>query len=78
MRLTGVVGTAASGTAASAVVASANPGQSITLTGTGFSLTTDVMFQVADDNGNVYEYDQRPTAVSTDGTSLVVVVPAVR
>ena len=75
MSLASVSATAASGTPAVASLASANPGQAITLHGSGFTSATDVIFAMADDNGNPYEYDQRPTAVSPDGTSLVVVVP---
>ncbi len=73
--LASVSATAASGTPAVASLASANPGQAITLHGSGFTSATDVIFAMADDSGNPYEYDQRPTAVSPDGTSLVVIVP---
>ncbi len=65
----------ATGTPADPTVASANPGQAITLTGTHFTMSTDVIFQAIDDNGSPYEYDQRPVAVSADGTSMIVVVP---
>ena len=66
---------ATSGTPANPAIASANPGQAITIKGSGLSLATDVVFQLADDNGNVYEYDQHPTAVAADGSSLTVIVP---
>ena len=66
---------ATSGTPANPAIASANPGQAITIKGSGLSLATDVVFQLADDNGTVYEYDQHPTAVAADGSSLTVLVP---
>ncbi|MCE9590652.1 MAG: pre-peptidase C-terminal domain-containing protein, partial [Planctomycetes bacterium] len=72
----GITATAATGTPANGGQASANPGQTITLTGTGFDATTDVVFKIIDDPGNVSERVVRPTTVAQDGTSLTVVVPA--
>ena len=71
-----IVATANLGTPANATVASANPGQAITLQGTGFDITTDVVFPIIDSNGNRGERVVRPLAVKPDGTELTVVVPA--
>ena len=73
---TKLTSTASSGTPADGSKASANPGQSITITGSGLTMSTDVVFQLADDSGNVYEYDQHPVAVAPDGSSLTVIVPS--
>ena len=73
---TKLTSTASSGTAANSAIASANPGQSITIAGSGLTMSTDVVFQLVDDSGNVYEYDQHPVAVSADGSSLTVIVPS--
>ncbi len=72
---TNLASTAASGTPANPAIASANPGQAITLTGTGFNLTTDVVFQTIDGNGTRGDRVVRPVAVRPDGTELTVVVP---
>ena len=74
-RSPGSSATAASGTPANAAVASANPGQTITLQGTGFTNATDVVFPVVDGNGNVSERAVNPLAVNAAGTQLTVVVP---
>jgi hypothetical protein len=72
---TGITATATSGTPANGGVASANPGQAITLTGTGFSLTTDVIFQVSNpNNGVISEQLVNPTAI-TGTTDITVLVP---
>ena len=70
-----IVSTADSGTAADGAVASANPGQAITLQGTNFDLTTDVVFLFSDSNGTRFERIVRPTAVNDDGTEIMVTVP---
>ena len=66
---------ALSGTPADATLPSANPGQTITIVGSHFTATTDVIFTAVDDSGNVYEYDQRPFYVSADGTTISLTVP---
>ena len=61
----GIVATAGSGTAANAGLPSANPGQAITLTGSGFDATTDVVFPTFDSGGNAGERIVRPVAKLT-------------
>ena len=48
----GITATAATGTPATAATPSANPGQAITITGTGLDSLTDVVFQTIDANGS--------------------------
>jgi len=72
---TGISGNAASGTPASGTVASANPGETITLIGSRFDSTTDVMFEVVDVSGNVGLSLVRPTSVNAAGTEAQVLVP---
>ena len=66
---------ALSGTPADATLPSANPGQAITIVGSHFTSTTDVIFTAVDDGGNFYEYDQRPFYVSADGSTISLTVP---
>ena len=73
LTVTGLVATAATGTPADAAAASANPGQAITLQGSGLDLTTDVVFLTRDASGTVTEQVVKPTAASA--TQLTVVVP---
>ena len=75
LTLTGIVAVAGSGTPANAGVASANPGQAITLHGSGLDTTSDVVFQTIDSAGNRGERVVRPAAVNGTGTQLTVVVP---
>ncbi|WP_374090612.1 Ig-like domain-containing protein [Methylomicrobium lacus] len=75
-RLIGISATAASGTAAQAGLASANTGQTITLTGSGLLAGDQVVFSVIDSSGNVSEQTVTPVSVAADGSSLTVVVPA--
>ena len=74
LTFTGIVATATTGTPAGSA-ASANPGQSIMLSGSGFSTSTDVVFPVIDDSGTVSELVVVPTSVSTDKKTLTVTVP---
>jgi hypothetical protein len=71
---TSITSTATTGTPANAGAASANPGQTITLNGTGLSMTTDVVFLVVDAGGNVTERIVNPTGGS-GSTSITVTVP---
>ena len=75
LSFTGITSTASSGTPTSAAVASANPGQAITLDGSGFTLATSVVFSAINVNGNQYQDLVKPIAVTPDGTQLTVVVP---
>ena len=72
---TGVTATATSGTPADALQASANPGQAITLSGTGLSLTSDVVFRMIDSSGNEYQRVVAPIAAAADGTTAEFVLP---
>ncbi|WP_367154929.1 choice-of-anchor D domain-containing protein [Methylomonas sp. HYX-M1] len=75
-RLSGITATAASGTPAQAGVASANTGQTVTLTGSGLTGDDDVVFTTVDSSGNLREQTVSPTSVAEDGNSLQVVVPS--
>jgi hypothetical protein len=71
-----VDGVATSGTPADAMQASANPGQVLDLEGSGFDPSTDVVFRTIDQSGIQRETVVRPTAVTSDGTRMSIVVPA--
>ena len=74
--LASIAATAATGTAARASIASANPGQTITLTGSGLRPTDQVVFEYVDQNsGSVGWTTVSPVSVAANGTSLTVVVP---
>ena len=73
--LTGIDGTAASGTPALAGVASANPGQTITLHGSGLLSNDQLIFTTVDSSGRRGTTPVNPASVASDGTSLTVVVP---
>ena len=75
LTFTGITGTATSGTPANAGQASANPGQTITITGTGLDTSTDVVFRTIDDSGNKSQVVVHPTTAAADGSSATVVVP---
>ena len=75
LAITGLTASATSGTPADVGKASANPGQTITVTGTGLDATLDIVFQV-NDGGTPLQLVVRPTSVAEDGTSAQVVVPA--
>jgi hypothetical protein len=76
LAFTGIVATATSGTPSNAGLPSANPGQAITLQGSGFDATTDVVFRVVSSSGQASERVVRPTTVVGGGAALTVVVPA--
>src|SRR5262249_43960962 len=63
-------------TPADPAAASANPGQAITLVGSGFDFSTDVVFPTVNSSGTRSERVVRPVAVSADGTRATVVVPS--
>jgi len=71
-----IVGVAGSGTPADGTQASANPGQAITLQGSGLSFTTDVVLPVIDDSGTVSERVVQPVLVDETGSQMTVLVPA--
>ncbi|BBO87549.1 Ig-like domain-containing protein [Desulfosarcina ovata] len=72
----GVVGSAAEGSAIDPVIASANPGQSVTVTGETLSTSMLVVFSSTDDAGTLTIAEAPLTDVTTDGTQASVVVPA--
>ena len=76
LAFTGITATATTGAAANGGAASANPGQSITITGSGLDLTADVVFATVDDSGNKSQVVVHPTTAAADGTSATVVVPS--
>ena len=74
--LTGATATAGVGTPARSALASANPGQVITLTGSGLRANDQVVFETVDYNSSAVGWTAvNPISVSSDGTSLQVVVP---
>ena len=66
---------ALSGTPADGLVASANPGQTIRLVGSGITLSTEIIFPIIDANGTVSNRVVRPDLASVDGTLGEVRVP---
>ena len=72
--LASITATASSGTP-SAAGASAVPGQVITLNGSGFDTTTDILFQTIASDGSCNDPVVRPVTVSVDGTQAQVTVP---
>ena len=74
-RLGGITGVATYGTAARSFVASANVGQTITLTGSGLVGGEPVLFSGIDASGNHYWTQIAAASVAADGSSLTVVVP---
>ena len=67
--------TALSGTPADAAKASANPGQSVKLNGSGLTTATDVLLRYTDYNGSAAMVRLSPTAAAADGTSATLVIP---
>jgi hypothetical protein len=72
--LSGLTAAADSGTAAG-TGASANPGQTITLLGSGLDTGTEVVFQTIDSAGSLGEQIVRPGSVNAEGTQAQVTVP---
>ena len=69
--------TAAVGTALNSSVASANVGQTITMSSNfeAFDSLTDVVFPARDDSGNAFTISVRVSGVNAEGTSASVFVP---
>ena len=65
---------ALSGTPANAGQASANPGQAITLVGSGLSLQSDLLVRYVDSAGNGRMFLLNPTAAAADGSSAEIVL----
>ena len=77
LNVTGIAGAALSGTPANVAVPSANPGQAVTLLGTGLSTSTDVLFNYRDSGSAAIQSLQvSPVSVSADGTKATLIVPA--
>src|SRR5258708_9978915 len=68
-RVSGISAAATSGTPAKAGVASANVGQTITLNGSGFVSTDQVVFTGLEDGGNLTGITVTPATIAADGTS---------
>ena len=75
VRLTGISTVAATGTPRSPDIPSANPGQTIRLTGFGFSLMNQLIFRSKDSDGRISQSIVNPSFVSQDRTQMDVVVP---
>jgi hypothetical protein len=74
---TALTGTATTGTPADPGESSANPGQVLTLTGSGFTAQTDIVAKFLDDNGTLVVQGLLPNSgsVSGDGTQALLTVP---
>ncbi|CAN7346405.1 Ig-like domain-containing protein [Pseudoduganella sp. LjRoot289] len=72
---TAITAVSARGQVADAAVASANSGQTIVLSGQGYTASTLVQFQAVDDSGRLGTVTRSGTA-SADGRELAVRVPA--
>jgi hypothetical protein len=70
-----VIAVATSGTPADAAQPSANPGQTITLRGHGFTSETGIVFWIMNQDGFARRWVSRPTTVNGAGTELTVKVP---
>ena len=66
---------ALSGTPADGAQASANAGQSVTLSGVGLNTTTDVLLRFVDINGAVQMVKLSPSTAAADGSSATLIVP---
>ena len=70
-----IVANAAMGTPASLVLPSANTGQTITLTGFGFTTSSNVLFAGVAEDGTRGTIVVQPVTAAADGTQMTVVVP---
>jgi hypothetical protein len=75
VRLSAVQATASSGAAGNTSVPSAQPGQSITLSGAGLLASDRLVFLVADAAGNLDELVVTPSAVDLAAQTITVTVP---
>jgi hypothetical protein len=75
MTLTVANATATSGTPANAALPSAVPGQTITLTGTGLSTSSGIIFSYTPSGGGISYVLLNPATAAADGTSATLVVP---
>jgi hypothetical protein len=75
LSITGITAAATSGVPANGAQLSANPGQVITLNGTGLDTSTDVVFRVTDTSGNFSDLIVKPSTVIAGGTQAQVRVP---
>jgi hypothetical protein len=75
VRLDSINSVASSGSPKDLLVASANPGQQIRLTGSDFTLSTEVVFRLRQADGMVFESIVKPIYVSADRTEMDVIVP---
>ena len=71
---TGIDAAAFSGTPADAGEASANPGQAVTVLGSGLNTGTDLVARYVDTNGDLLYEIIRPDSVNASGTEATVVV----
>ena len=74
--ITSITAVATSGTPADATQASANTGQTIALTGTGLTKTTQILFRYVSSDGNPHVTIINPATATADGTGATMVVPA--
>src|SRR6266850_4441297 len=72
---TALQSTALSGTPADAAQASANPGQTITLVGTGLTTSLDIIARYIDTSGNEIIQLFNPATAAADGRSATFAVP---
>jgi len=72
---TGLQATALSGTPANSAAASANPGQTITLVGTGLTTSLDIIARYVDTSGSEITQLFNPTTAAADGRSAAFAVP---
>jgi hypothetical protein len=72
-----ITGTASSGTPTDPAESSANPGQSITIIGSGLTSSTDIVVQYTDSGGVPKNLLINPTLADLDGGSAQVILPAI-
>src|SRR2546422_1653889 len=72
-----LVSTAKSGMPANGAAASANPGQTVTLTGSGFTAQTDIVAKFLDDSGNlvIQGFNPNSGSVTGGGTQALLTIP---
>ena len=70
-----IVSTATSGTAADSEIASANPGQTVTITGSSWTDSTDLLTSYTDSSGTIRYEILNPNFVNAEGTEATFIVP---